>query len=82
MRIPLTLMLLYGFAAPALAYIGPGLGAGTLAAILGVLASLFLALFAIFWYPLKRLLKKTKGKGKKRDDTDPPEERDKAGQHR
>ena len=45
---------------PALAYIGPGLGAGTIGVILGVLGSIFLALFAIFWYPIKRLLKKKK----------------------
>jgi hypothetical protein len=45
---------------PAFAYIGPGLGAGTVGVILGVIGSIFLALFAIFWYPIKRLLKKFK----------------------
>ena len=42
------------------AYIGPGLGAGTIGVILGVIGSLFIALFAIIWYPLKRLFKKKK----------------------
>jgi preprotein translocase subunit SecF len=42
------------------AYVGPGLGAGTIGVILGILGSLFIALFAIIWYPLKRLLKKNK----------------------
>lgn len=40
------------------AYVGPGLGAGTLGVILGIIGSIFIALFAIIWYPLKRLLKK------------------------
>ena len=44
-----------GFAMSAHAYIGPGLGAGTLAVIGGLVLSVFLALFAVLWYPLKRL---------------------------
>ena len=50
------------------AYVGPGLGAGTIAVILGVLGSIFIALFAFLWYPLKRLLKKIK-KSKQQDTT-------------
>lgn len=46
--------------AQALAYIGPGLGAGAIGAVLGVLGSIFLGLFAIIWYPIKRLMKKRK----------------------
>ena len=42
------------------AYIGPGLGAGTLGVIIGIIGSIFIALFAIIWYPLKRLFKKIK----------------------
>ncbi len=45
-------------AGTAQAYVGPGLGLGALGAVLGVVLSVLLALFAIFWYPLKRLLKK------------------------
>jgi hypothetical protein len=45
----------------ALAYIGPGMGAGTLGVLLGLLGSVLLALFAFFWYPIKRLFT---GKGK------------------
>ena len=44
------------------AYVGPGLGAGTIGVILGIIGSLFIALFAIIWYPLKRLFKKKKNK--------------------
>jgi len=46
----------------AYAYIGPGLGAGTISVIFGFIASIFLALFAIVWYPLKRLFKKNRKK--------------------
>jgi len=56
--LPTTLI----FMAPvyAYAYVGPGLGAGTIGVVLGIIGSLFIALFAIIWYPLKRLLKKNK----------------------
>jgi len=40
------------------AYVGPGLGAGTIGVVIGLIASVFVALFALLWYPLKRLLKK------------------------
>ena len=56
----LALFLSSIFSSSAFAYIGPGLGAGTVGVILGVIGSIFLALFAIFWYPLKRLFKKFK----------------------
>ena len=46
----------------AIAYVGPGLGAGTIGMILGIIGSIFIAIFAIVWYPLKRLLKKNKQK--------------------
>ncbi len=44
------------------AYIGPGLGAGAVAAVLGVLGAIFLALFAIIWYPIKRMRKARRDK--------------------
>lgn len=43
---------------PAHAYIGPGLGLGSLGVILGIFTSIFLAIIGIFWYPLKRLVRK------------------------
>lgn len=52
----------------ATAYVGPGLAAGTIGTILGVIGSIFIALFAILWYPLKRLLQKVK-RGKKQNTT-------------
>lgn len=47
------------------AYIGPGLGAGAVAAILGLIGAFFLGLFAILWYPVKRMIK---GKKKPADE--------------
>lgn len=51
-------------AEPALAYMGPGVGAGLIATILGILTAIVLALFAVVYYPLKRLLKPKQGKSK------------------
>lgn len=56
-------------ALPAQAYIGPGAGAGAVAVVLGVIASIFLALVAIVWYPLKRLIKRLKSSSKSSGDT-------------
>ncbi len=50
------------------AYLGPGLGAGTISVVLGVLASIFLAVFAIVWYPFKRWRNKRKAQQKKTDE--------------
>ena len=41
---------------PAHAYIGPGLGLGSLMIIVGLGLSVLLAVIAIFWYPLKRMI--------------------------
>jgi hypothetical protein len=65
MRNILLLFLLFFVPMSVYAYIGPGMGAGTIGVIIGILMSIFLALFAILWYPFKRLLKK-----KKKSDTD------------
>ncbi len=48
-------------APPALAYVEPGPDAGTIGGIIGFLISIFLALIALFWYPIKRLYKKITG---------------------
>lgn len=52
----LALSVVAFLAAPgtAYAYVGPGLGAGTVAVVLGVLGSIGLWLFALLWYPFKR----------------------------
>ena len=47
------------------AYVGPGLAGSTILMVLGLVASLFLAILAVVYYPIKRLLKKNKKKQKK-----------------
>lgn len=44
----------------AMAYIGPGMGAGAVAVVLGVIGSFFLAIFALLYYPIKRLLRRNR----------------------
>jgi hypothetical protein len=42
----------------ALAYIGPGLGTGAVAAVLGTFFGLLMLIVGVVWYPIKRLLKR------------------------
>lgn len=56
------------------AYIGPGLGAGAIAATLGVIGSLFLALFAVIYYPIKRMRKRMRAASEKKEPTTAPGE--------
>ena len=51
-------MLLLSF--PSYAYIGPGMGGGVIAAIVGFFAAIILGLWGILYYPIKRALKKRK----------------------
>lgn len=44
-------------AGPAAAYIGPGMGAGAIAVVFGLIGSLFLAIVAVLYFPVKRLLR-------------------------
>ncbi|MBY8978129.1 hypothetical protein KHP62_20130 [Rhodobacteraceae bacterium NNCM2] len=56
----LTAALFCTAATPAAAYIGPGLGAGAIATVLGVIGAVFLLIAALVYYPVKRLLKRSK----------------------
>ena len=47
---------------PSYAYLGPGLGGGAIAAVIGFFAAIFLALWGILYYPIKRAFKKKKEK--------------------
>ena len=47
---------------PSYAYIGPGMGGGVIAAIIGFFAAILLGLWGILYYPIKRALKKRKDK--------------------
>lgn len=45
---------------PAEAYLGPGLGAGIIATVVGVLGAVVLAIIGLVYYPLKRFLRNRK----------------------
>ncbi|MEM9045687.1 MAG: hypothetical protein AAGC81_13430 [Pseudomonadota bacterium] len=55
------------------AYIGPGVGAGAIGAFLAIIGAALLAIFALVYYPLKRL---RKARRKAHEEAGPP---DKAG---
>lgn len=44
------------------AYIGPGLGAGAVASVLGIASGLLMLAIGVIWYPLKRLVRYLKQK--------------------
>ena len=47
---------------PSFAYVGPGMGGGAIAAIIGFFAAILLGLWGILYYPIKRALKNRKDK--------------------
>ena len=55
---------LYFTTYPASAYIGPGAGAGVIAVVIGIIASVILAFVAILWFPIKRLFRNRKSNKK------------------
>ena len=54
------IIVLLSISSPAFAYIGPGMGGGLIAGVLGVVGAILLALFGILYYPIKRMLKNRK----------------------
>lgn len=56
------LIILFFLLSPIYAYIGPGMSGGLIATILGIIGSIFLAIFGILYYPIKRFLKNRKKK--------------------
>lgn len=46
----------------ALAYIGPGLGAGAIAVVLGLVVGFLMLVVGVIWYPLKRLFRRIRPK--------------------
>jgi len=55
-------LFLFLISLPSYAYIGPGMGGGVIAAIIGLFAAILLGLWGILYYPIKRTLKKRKDK--------------------
>jgi hypothetical protein len=50
------------------AYLGPGMSGGAIAAILGFFAAIFLGLFGILYYPIKRAWKNRKVRKQEEDE--------------
>jgi hypothetical protein len=55
-RLPVAVFLL-SLAASAEAYVGPGMGLGVIAAVVGFLTAILLAVAGMVWYPVKRMLR-------------------------
>ena len=68
-----VLLLTLVFSTSVHAYTGPGLGLGLIGTIVGVLFSVLLAVLAVFWYPLKRMVKGNKSGGAEEEEDDSPE---------
>jgi len=47
---------------PSYAYIGPGMSGGVIAAIIGFIVAVFLGLWGILYYPIKRAIKRRRNK--------------------
>tara|TARA_A100001015_G_C14999682_1_gene717895 strand:- start:417 stop:638 length:222 start_codon:yes stop_codon:yes gene_type:complete len=62
MNKPILILSIFLISLPAYAYIGPGIGGGVIAAIVGLFAAIFLGLWGILYYPIKRVLKNRKDK--------------------
>lgn len=58
----LTFLCIISF--PTYAYLGPGMGGGVIAGIIGFTAAILLALWGILYYPIKRYFKRKKDKKK------------------
>ena len=61
-RFARALVAAFAVAAPgtALAYVGPGVGLGAIAAFFGAVLAVLLAVVGVIWYPIKRLLGRNK----------------------
>jgi len=56
----IAILLLALVAGPAQAYVGPGAGISVLGSLLGILATILVAIGAIVFWPVRKLLKRRK----------------------
>ena len=64
MRYLITIFLFFNTYAEA--YVGPGMGAGFIAGVFGLIIAIFATLVGILWFPFKRFLNKKKKQSKKK----------------
>ena len=66
-RILAALFAAFALATPAAAeaYTGPGLGLGAVGVALGIVGSLLLGIASVIWYPVKRLVRRMRGKARR-----------------
>jgi membrane protein implicated in regulation of membrane protease activity len=57
-----ALLLLALITSPAAAYVGPGAGISVLGSLLGILATIFVAIGAILFWPVRKMMKRRKAK--------------------
>jgi len=46
------------------AYTGPGLGLGAVGVAFGLIGSILLAIVSVVWYPIKRLVRRLRGRAR------------------
>ncbi|MEP9357986.1 hypothetical protein [Sphingomonas sp. KR3-1] len=60
----LSVALALGAPLAAQAYTGPGLGLGAIGVALGLVGSILLAILSVVWYPVKRLVRRLRGRAR------------------
>jgi preprotein translocase subunit SecF len=61
---------------PSVAYIGPGAGISVLGSVLGILATIFVAIGAIVFWPIRKFLKRRKAARESADESTVDSSRD------
>ncbi len=59
-KLALIIFLIFNINTPSIAYLGPGVGGGVIAATIGIIIAIFAAILGLIWFPIKRLLKRKK----------------------
>ena len=57
MRILAVVLILFVSADPAQAYMGPGAGLAFIGSLIALIVAVFVGLFGLVWYPVKRLIR-------------------------
>lgn len=58
----LSFIWLLSYSSIASAYVGPGLGAGVVTVVLGIVSGILMLVVGVVWYPVKRLIRRFRSK--------------------